>query len=193
MTDARDWLESHEPDDGILFMKVGTHATESLDDIIERKQREIDEAGFALWGYGGSTCHPSTMVQPFARELESAGARLILAMKPMESKHFAEPVRASQYSENGRDWDDIPAAVNALGSRYALWITDLQPTSLELSLQQARVAVGPSTGRQGDAYVRGRVDKACLRVDPTLLAGDGPRAQIGLTATVAAPYAVFLR
>ena len=33
--------------DGILFMKVGTHANESLEDIIARKKLEIETAGFA--------------------------------------------------------------------------------------------------------------------------------------------------
>jgi hypothetical protein len=36
-------------------MKVGTHAQESLEDIIARKSKEIDDAGYAMWGYGGKT------------------------------------------------------------------------------------------------------------------------------------------
>ena len=56
-----------KPGQGLLYMKVGTHAQESLEAIIARKTREIEQAGFALWGYGGSTCHPQTMVQPFVR------------------------------------------------------------------------------------------------------------------------------
>ena len=59
----------YRPGDGILFMKVGVHARESLEDIIERKDKEIRDAGYALWGYGGSTCHPSTMVQPFGEAI----------------------------------------------------------------------------------------------------------------------------
>ena len=62
-----------EPGAGVLYMKVGTHAQESLEDIVERKSREIREAGYGMWGYGGNTCHPSTMVQPFAREFQARG------------------------------------------------------------------------------------------------------------------------
>ena len=42
----------YRPGDGILFMKVGVHARESLEDIIERKDKEIRDAGYALRGYG---------------------------------------------------------------------------------------------------------------------------------------------
>jgi hypothetical protein len=38
------------PGAGILYMKVGTHARETLDDIIKRKTREIEKEGVAFWG-----------------------------------------------------------------------------------------------------------------------------------------------
>src|SRR4051812_5041903 len=103
-------------------MKIGTHAREPLEAIIERKQAEIDAAGYALWGYGGSTCHPLTMVQPFARDFELRGEAIHLCMKPMASKHFAGPDRAVECSSNGIDWQVIPPEINVLGSRYALAI-----------------------------------------------------------------------
>lgn len=183
-------MDMHE---GLLYMKVGTHANEPLEEIVERKQREIDAAGFALWGYGGSTCHPTRMVQPFAEELASQGLRLTLAMEPMNSKHFAAQVRANELSRDGVDWEAIPDAINALGSRYALVIRDLRYATEELPLGSTRVAVGPSLGRLGDEYVRGRVDKACLVFDPA--AGGDPQraAHIGLLAEVVEPFAVFLR
>ena len=56
-----------EPNDGLLFMKVGLHAGEKFDEILERKRREYQKAGMIFWGYGGNTCHPTLAVQPFAR------------------------------------------------------------------------------------------------------------------------------
>jgi len=44
------------PGQGVLYMKVGTHAQEPLEEIIKRKTKEIEDAGYAMWGYGGSTC-----------------------------------------------------------------------------------------------------------------------------------------
>ena len=179
------------PGDAVLFMKVGTHANEPLDEIIDRKRKEIDEAGFAMWGYGGNTCHPRTMVQPFARSHQSSGRPIRLVMEPMNSKHFAAQVRADEYSTDGLTWSEIPEAINVLGSRYALCIRDLRPTDSTLVLGDTRVALGSSMGRTGDIYVNGRVDKACLDV---VGEGTGKRTvEIGLVADLVEPFAVFLR
>lgn len=184
------------PGAGVVFMKVGTHAGEDLGAIIDRKRKEIEDAGFALWGYGGSTCHPLTMVQPFARDFEQRNGTIYLCMQPMVSSHFAETERATAFSINGVDWQDIPAAINVLGSRYALAIRDLEQVEFELPLARTKVAIGPSAGRRGDIYIHGRVDKGCLEV------GDGPYdvddetekpIPIGLTARLREPYAVLVR
>jgi hypothetical protein len=180
---------------GVLFMKVGTHAQETLDDIIARKRKEIESAGFAMWGYGGNTCHPISMVRPFARQYERRGGMIYLCMHAMTSKHFAEPVRAAQFSIDGVKWEDIPELINVLGSRYALMIKDLEKDEFPLSLHRTKVAVGASLGRSGDRYVAGRVDKACLEVTEDMVGGerDEKIVQIGLVATIVDPYAVIVR
>lgn len=187
------------PGAGVLYMKVGTHANEPLEGIIARKQAEIDEAGFALWGYGGNTCHPATMVQPFARDFEVRGDAIHLVMQPMQSNHFAVTARAEEMSRDGSEWEPIPEPINVLGSRYALAIKDLQPVEFELPLAQTRVALGNSRGRRGDEYIKGRVDKAVLDVvdeDPEGASSE-PRGHatvnIGLVAELVDPYAVFVR
>ena len=191
-----------QPGAGIVFMKVGTHAQETLEDIIKRKQREIDEAGIAMWGYGGGTCHPLTMVQPFAKAFETRGGAIYLCMEQMESRHFAEPMRAEQSSADGLTWTDIPEAIRVLGSRYALVIKDLREESFDLPLGDTKVAVGNQQGKTGNLYIRGRVDKACLEVTgagPRPSAAPGPESgeqrvtHISLVARLEHPYAVFLR
>lgn len=175
--------------DSVLYMKVGTHAREGLAEIIARKRREIEDEGFSLWGYGGNTCHPTTMVQPFA--IASPGP-IVLAMQPMTSNHFAEPVRAEEFSSDGFDWTQIPNGISVLGSRFALVLESLEEVDVELDLATTRVAVGNSMGRPGDDYVKGRVDKACLRAgfEP---AGASRPVRIQLAARMASPFAVFLR
>ena len=128
------------PGSGILFMKIGRHAQEDLDDIIKRKIKEIQDAGYAMWGYGGNTCHPQSMVQPFAKSFEEKGGKIYLCMHEMTSNHFAEQVRANQYSVDGIKWQEIPAAINVLGSRYALVIKSLEPQEFDLPLKHTRVA-----------------------------------------------------
>src|SRR5437773_948872 len=114
-----------KPGQAVVYMKVGTHAKEPLEDIIARKTKEIEDAGLAFWGYGGNTCHPQTMVQPFARKFERQGGLIYLCMQPMTSNHFAPQIPADEYSPDGIDWKVIPKGISVLGSRYALAIKNL--------------------------------------------------------------------
>lgn len=185
------------PGMGLLFMKIGTHAQEPLAEIIKRKTKEIEDAGYALWGYGGNTCHPQTMVQPFARSFERKGQNIYLCMQEMDSSHIAPPVRADECSQDGMKWTAIPPAINVRGSRYALVIKDLRKEAIELHLSQTRVAIGNSQGKPGDRYIAGRVDKACLEVTDLLpspvLPNEGHVVQIGLVARIVEPFAVYVR
>jgi hypothetical protein len=184
-----------KPGAGLLFMKIGTHANESLADIIARKSLEIRNTGFGMWGYGGNTCHPASMVQPFARTFANLGQTIHLCMEEMESNHFGEGV-AKEFSADGINWQEIPETIEVRGSRYALVIDDLHEEKFELPLNQTRVPVGPSTGRLGSRYIKGRVDKACLEVleAPELSNEAEPRTvEIDLVAKLKDPYAVFLR
>jgi hypothetical protein len=184
-----------KPGDGLVFMKVGTHAQESLPEIVDRKRREIEEAGYALWGYGGNTCHPLHRVQPFAEEFVRRNGKIYLVMQPMISKHWAVPERAKQFTKDGTTWEDIPAAIRVLGSRFALAIRSLEERQFELSLDHTRVVGGAQEGKRGDLYVSGRVDKACLELteheSPEPPAR--PPVEIGLVAEIVEPYAVIVQ
>jgi len=185
------------PGAGVLFMKVGNHAQESFADIVARKSKEIEKVGYTMWGYGGSTCHPTSMVQPFARSFIERGEPIHLCMEEMNSQHFGEPLCAAESSQDGINWSRIPDEIEVRGSRYALVIKDLRMDRFQLPLEQTRVAVGPSSGKLGSRYVDGRVDKACLEVlsSPERAneeVGRGERP-ISLVAELQSPYAVFLR
>jgi hypothetical protein len=182
--------------DGILFMKVGTHANEPLEEIIARKEKEIRDAGYAMWGYGGGTCHPRTMVQPFAEAFTREGNTIRLCMQEMVSNHRAEQIRAEEQSIDGLNWETIPPAIRVLGSRFALVVKNLRKEAFPLSLTSTKVAIGNSTGILGSRYIQGRVDKACLEITgvaPSTPNPEEPTIQIGLVADLIKPYAVFLR
>ena len=184
-----------QPGAGILFMKIGKHANEDLASIIKRKTKEIDDAGLAMWGYGGSTCHPSSMVQPFAETFAAQGKPIHLVMEAMNSQHFAETASAKEFSVDGVNWQDIPSPINVVGSRYALVIKKLHEEHFTLPLNQTRIPVGRSQGKIGNKYIQGRVDKACLEVmdKPVLSNQEVKERPISLVAELYAPYAVFLR
>jgi hypothetical protein len=176
-------------------MKVGTHADEPLDKIFARKAKEIEEEGIAFWGYGGSTCHPVTMVQPFAKSFEEQGGTIYLCMQPMESKHFAQTVRAEEFSLDGIQWQTIRPAISVTGSRYALVIKNLRHEKFALPLASTRVVLGNSAGTVGSKYIKGRVDKACLEITDCVPSDESSQVpvDIGLVAEIVRPYAVFVR
>jgi hypothetical protein len=183
------------PGAAVLFMKIGTHANEDLASIIARKSKEIVDEGMAMWGYGGSTCHPSTMVQPFAEKFAAQGKPIHLVMESMNSQHFAETAAARQYSIDGLVWQDIPAGINVIGSRYALVIKNLHKDDFLLPLNRTRIPIGRSEGKLGSSYLQGRVDKACLEVmdEAVLINEEVKERPISLVADLHQPYAVFLR
>src|SRR5215212_9692085 len=131
-----------KPGAGVLFMKVGTHAKEELADIIARKRAEIENVGFAMWGYGGNTCHPTSMVQPFADAFAAKRQPISLVMHRMNSRHYADQVRADTFSVDGVSWQPIPDGINVLGSKYALVIKSLRETDEVLQLASTRFARG---------------------------------------------------
>jgi hypothetical protein len=181
-----------KPGDALVYMKVGTHANEPFEEIFKRKRKEIEDEGFALWGYGGNTCHPLTMVQPLARGVHDQGEIIRLVMQPMDSRHFGVSARAEMYSADSVTWVPVPAAINVIGSRFALKIANLREEELELPLSQTRVAIGPTRGRRGDRYIKNHVDKACLEVTESP-EDDGVAVEIKVVADLVDPYAVFVR
>lgn len=184
-----------QPGTGFVFMKVGVHAREPLKDILERKRKELADAGVSFWGYGGNTCHPTTKVQPFVRDLEEKGQDVYLCMHSMVSNHWAEPVRAEEYSEDGYTWKKVPPEINVRGSRYALVLNSLDDANFVLPLNQTKVGIGVQQGRTGVEYIQGRVDKACLTYEGTALpaAVENRVLNIEIAAKFSKPYAVMLR
>lgn len=181
---------------GLIFMKVGLHAQESIEDIIQRKQREFEEAGSIFWGYGGNTCHPLSMVQPFAKQVEKSGNQVLIVMQKMNSKHAALPEIAKQYSDDGVNWQPIPKGIEVRGSRYALVLDQLRIEEFDVDLGELEVGVGPSRGRKADEYLLGRADKGCFFYQPRnmpVTQDEQVLKRIGLVAHVKAPYAVFLK
>ena len=182
------------PNAGLLFMKVGLHAGETFEQIIERKQREYKETGMIFWGYGGGTCHPTRAIQPFARMKIEEGNNVYIVMEEIDSHNPPTKIVAKEYSEDGIRWRPIPSGIEVRGSRYAVVLDELQEGDLDIDLSEYKVAVGPSMGKVAGVYIAGRVDKACItRIEqrPTNL--EPQIKKIRHTARIKPPYAVFTR
>ena len=180
--------------DPFLYMKVGVHANESLEDIILRKRGEIQAAGVSFWGYGGNSCHPFTAVQPFIKQVSADGTRVMLLMEEITSHHYAVGEAKEYSADGGKTYQPVPKGVHVLGSRFALVVNSLDDLDLEVPLSKTSVGIGRMVGTSGDKYIRGHVDKACLVYDPDAHPGPSDRVvKLSLAAQLAQPYAVVLR
>ncbi|MDO8768478.1 MAG: hypothetical protein Q7K57_07220 [Burkholderiaceae bacterium] len=181
---------------GLIFMKVGLHAQESIEDIIARKQKEYEHTGSIFWGYGGGACHPLRMVQPFAKEIEERGEQVLIIMQKMDSKHKAPPEVAKEYSDDGVTWKPIPKGIEVRGSRFALVLDELRVEEFEVDLGELTVGIGPSRGKRGDKYLVGQSDKGCFVFSEREIPAP-PEERIikpvSLVARIKSPFAVLVR
>ena len=182
--------------EAFIFMRVGNHAGESFESILERKYRELSEVGRTFWGYGGTTLHPLRHVQPFARLWMQQEGSIRMVMEPIDSKADPDILPATEFSADGLEWEPLPSGIVVTGSRYAVVLDEIRPGQLDLDLGKYEVGIGPSRGRNAAQYVKGRVDKGCFVAsqetggDP---GNDRPHLKIGFQARLAEPYAVLLR
>lgn len=172
-----------------VIMKAGPHAGEGLDAIIARKQQETAFAGWCLWGYGGSACHPLTQVQPHAESARPSPVTVMFI--ETASTPAVNASAASEYSADAREWMLVPEGHRVTGSKWALVLRGLARTCQRIDLGACQVAVGPSAGKNLAAYLRGRCDKACAI--PAGTPGPITSAPVIATAELAPPYSVFLR
>lgn len=180
-----------------IFMKVGDHAAETWEQILERKRREYADAGMIFWGYGGGACHPINQVQPFAKLALTEMDDIILVMEYIRSNADPDIVPATEYSKDGLVWEPIPKGIKVTGSRYALVLDEIQPGDLDVRLNRYEVAVGPNFGKPAETYLQGRTDKACFVRSSTERVLETPAEKLQRKATFYArlkdPYAVVLR
>ena len=180
--------------DRFLFMKVGNHAGETWKDILNRKRRELNEAGMIFWGYGGSACHPVSQVQPFAKLAikEQGGIKLI--MQPIKSNWDQDTAEATEYSVDGRNWEKMPSGIHVTGSSYALVLESIDETDLDLPFHELEVGIGPSLGKPAENYLTGRTDKGCLiRSSRPRLPDEKTIRKAGIVANLKEPFGVLLR
>ena len=147
-------MKKHLPQ-AFIFMKVGNHAGETFETILERKRLELTEAGRMFWGYGGTTLHPIRHVQPFARLWVQNAGSIQMIMEPIDSRADPDVLAANEYSTDGIEWEPLPSGIVVTGSRYAIVLDEISPGQLNLDLGNFEVGIGPSRGRNAADYVKG--------------------------------------
>jgi hypothetical protein len=180
--------------EAFVFMKVGDHAREDFNSILDRKHQEFERTGRIFWGYGGMACHPLTQVQPFVRMQAQKYGAVYLLMEKIDSNADPDIVPATMYSEDGVNWMKIPDGIEVIGSRYALVLDEIKPGDLELSVVNYEVGIGPSRGKNASEYIEGRIDKACLVSTSKETKSVEPKIKrITICARLLEPYAVLLK
>lgn len=179
--------------EAFIFMKVGNHAGENFEQILERKNNEFKRTGRIFWGYGGRSCHPLTQVQPFARLQVKRSGNLYLLMQMIDSHAVPDIIPATEYSEDGVTWNQIPDGISVTGSRYALLLNEIKPGDLDITIGRYEVGIGPSRGKVASEYIKGHIDKACLTIREAARNRMGERKHFKYSARLVEPYAVMLR
>jgi len=175
-----------------ILMKVGFHGIEELDAIIERKQLEIRQTGFAFWGYGGTLCHPLLAIQPFINSLFSQREKVEVLFVVTSSPFHSKGTDVSEFSIDGVNWQDMPKGIRVSSSKFALVITGLEKIDGLIDASCYEIAFGPSKGKPLASYFRGRVDKAVItlcdrRADIQTI------IPVAFRATLVSPHAILVR
>ena len=134
----------------MLVMKVGHHFDETWNQVVERKLVEKEAAGVVFWGYGGSACHPTRQVQPFAR---ASSEPVEVALLRTASDFVGEPPWADAYSVDETDWQSLPSGIRTSG-KWALILDRLElvETGTTIDLGAYEAAIGRSEGKLASSY-----------------------------------------
>ena len=192
-----------QPPKAFIFMKVKDYEEETLEGIVERKQRELNDVGMTYWGYGGTILDPTKQVQPFVGRWFSDQEPIYLLMHRTKGKFKsgASPAKANQFSEDKKDkksWKDVRSGIHLPRTKCALVIdeiVELTPPQ-ELNLRDYEVGIGPSCGDSAAEYQK-RSGKGCFVLAETVC--DGPdddgkyRACISYRIRLKRPYAVYIQ
>lgn len=176
----------------VLFMKIGYHAGETLEDIIDRKRKEETLTGQFFWGYGGTICHPTNQVLRFLSLAQSEHDVPVVAMIPTLSRYLGSGFNSKEYSLDQKTWLPLPDGISVLGSKFALVCTNLRKFNCVADLVQYKVAIGPSAGRTVMEYFRYHVGKVCA-IKSCFHTTNSMRCKVPYIADLVFPGAVFLR
>ena len=160
-----------------IFMKVGPHGGETLDEILDRKNRELKKAGMIFWSYGEKgPLHPTEQVQPFVERWVEKLDYIEVLMEPTKARSQYGPAAgtANSYSarNNKEGRESIPKGI-LTAPPHALMLGEIRRCDLKLDLRDCELGIGDNERTNAAQYLafrgmkeqtgRGRgADKGCL-------------------------------
>ena len=195
--------------DAFIFMKVGPHGGETLDEILDRKNRELKKAGMIFWSYGEKgPLHPTEQVQRFVKRWVKEVDYIEVLMEPIKARSLFGPAAgtAKSYSvkENREEEESIPEGI-LTAPPHALVLGEIRRCDLKLELRDYEVGIGDSERTNATQYLAFRgmkkqtgrmrgADKGCLvKANSSYDGRDAPKAKVHIRyrACLLPPYAVF--
>ena len=182
--------------DAFIFMKVGPHGGEPLEDILNRKKSELDCMEWTFWGYGGTVLHPTNQVQRFVEERKIGLGCIEVLMQEVKGDSKSGPPlgTARQYATSDKElWKPIPHGIQT-GGKHALVLDGIEECELEIDLRDYEVGVGDKKGTNATKYLKYRTDKGALvKAQSRRNRPKEPNpVPIKYRARLVCPYAVFL-
>lgn len=124
-------------DKGIVISIVGTHAGESLEQIFERKKKEIAKAGYTYWLYKSHSGKPDAL-QKLAKTSKSTLDCYFISSSVKSGARPTKEQSISKYSSvDGTRWQKIPKDILVTGSSksaFALVLKEINLTKRDIDL-----------------------------------------------------------
>ncbi len=186
-----------------IFMKAGNFGEETLEEIVERKQRELNDVGWTYWGYGGKMgtgpLHPENQVQPFAGQWMKKPGSIQVLMEKIDGGSNIELPLAKKYSTvdsvDEEDWNCLPSGIHLSRTKWALVLDKIRPCHFRLDLRQFKVGIGDKKGTNAAEYLKGKGPTSRGALVKANSMNPGREVQICITyqARLKFPHAVFLK
>ena len=153
-----------------FYMKIGGHCGETLEQIIERKQKEIADCGYCLWGFGGKNNLIMQAIGNFVSffafvKQEHVPVFFEVVKHDCSKSGLSIKQPANEITNIGEEeiWEKIPSCIRVTGSKHALWIDELRAEKFSLDQNDCTVFISDSASTEelltmGEA-MRGRKDK----------------------------------
>lgn len=145
-------MENTIDDKYCLLSVIGSHAGESMNALFERKIKDTINAGMTFWLIKSFAAKPF-IVQSICSEAINYGQKsiqcyFITASTPGGAVPTKTSIKATKYSSNNKDWQELPQISPVTGaidiSAYALVFRSISPCYIPIDLAQYASYLKPS-------------------------------------------------